>query len=79
MSSQAESISAWYAVLLWPSMVAALRTERYLVARSSAGPEKSRLAVRERSMRPRARARERGIDRPSDLFLAPFVEAAERA
>src|ERR1017187_6671886 len=36
MSSQAESISAWNAVLLWPSRVAALRIGRYLVLSKSA-------------------------------------------
>ena len=36
MSSQAESISAWKAVFDWPSMVAAFRVCRQVVASSSA-------------------------------------------
>ena len=42
MSSQAESISAWYAVLLWPSMVAALSVWRSGPASSSAARKKTR-------------------------------------
>ena len=36
MVSQAASISAWWQVLLWPSMVAALIVDRHRSARRSA-------------------------------------------
>ncbi len=44
ISSQAASISAWYAVFDWPSIVAALRVERH-------GPDSSSAALRKTAAR----------------------------
>jgi hypothetical protein len=40
-SSEAASISAWYAVLDWPSMVAATIVERHVVVSNSAARRKT--------------------------------------
>ncbi len=54
ISSQAASISAWYAVLDWPSIVAAFRVERQ-------GPESSSAAFRNTAARSsKSRSRQAG-------------------
>ena len=63
MSSHAASISAWYAVLLWPSIVAALSVCRHGPASRSAARRKTRARSSKGVAAQRRRRGERGRDR----------------
>jgi hypothetical protein len=52
MSSQAESISAWTTVLLWPSIVAALSGRAIRTGEQIGGLQEDRGAIDERHARP---------------------------